>query len=99
MKSNRLLLTVLCVIFVVCLGVGFMWNKSEASDKKYVETNDFSVQEVLKVSSSHYYYLLTDENTGVQYIMVHVGQGTAMYPRLDADGFIFYPGYEEEETY
>lgn len=99
--KDKIGILVLVSLFIVCLTVGCYFDREKekeyGGDQDYFETNDFSITRVITSEGMGHYYILTDEETGVQYIVVNVGHGSAIYPRLDADGFVFYPGYEEEE--
>ena len=98
--TDKFKILILMVIFVVCLTIGCSFNQKEkeyGGDQDYFETNDFSITRVITSEGMGRYYIITDEETGVQYIVVNVGHGSAIYPRLDGDGFIFCPEYADEE--
>lgn len=94
MKKNYLFIFLMILTLVVMCLVAYVGKKEQST---YYETNTLSVTEHIHTLNRSY-NILTDEETGVQYIVVIAGHGVSIYPRLDNDGDLYFPYAFEEEN-
>lgn len=74
------------ILIISCIAIGFLVgcgvNTKAGHDKEIAITEDNG-------DISKTVYVLTDRVTGVQYIATHIGYGTAITPRYNADGTLY----------
>lgn len=79
----------------IMIMISLLAKRPENSQQTY-ETNDLTVIEVMHDHGSNTrYFIMIDEVTGSQYIVVQTNHGVAITPRYDGYGDIYFP-YEFE---
>lgn len=96
MKYRTAILSGTMVMAIAIMILISLLAKRPKNPQQTYETNDLTVIEAMHDHGSNmHYYIMIDEVTGSQYIVVHTTHGVAITPRYDGYGDIYFP-YEFE---